>query len=626
MTASTWRSVGKLLLALGTVLALSSSGPTAATGSPRVILVLHTYGHEAAFRAAFDAGLEKAFRSAAPGSIDLYIETLEQYRFPGTDSALMRDYLRGKYARKKVDVVIAVLDPAQEFLLRYRDVLFTDVPIVSFLMNRPSSNPDVAMTTVWVGYQFREVADLALKLHPEARRIVVVDGALGNPGDVQQEVTSQLKGMDPRVSLDYLRDLPLDHLLARIHALGSDAVILFLRQFIRTPQQSMDQLQALDEIAKVAPVPIYGVSEALIGHGIVGGYLAAPEADGTMVAQAALEIANGQLAESIAPTRGISLPIFDWRQVERWGIREADLPSDSTILMRPTTFWDEYKRYIVGAFSLTLAQTALIGALLVHRARRRRAEYALRDGEAELRKSYERTQDLAGRLIASQEDERRRIARDLHDELGQKLALLSIDIELLGRGSGGPVNHVADRLRAVSQRAGDLAGDVHRLSYQLHPTKLEALGLVASAQAFCRDISRQHDIRVEFRSADMPRHVPAEIGLCLFRIVQEALHNVVRHSGTKEASVRLAAGPGVLHLHIADRGKGFDVAEDHRGLGLVSMRERVLFLNGTIAIRSAPGRGTRIAVHVPVAGQLVTTDALAAERSADVVAIDTSGS
>jgi two-component system, NarL family, sensor histidine kinase UhpB len=82
----------------------------------------------------------------------------------------------------------------------------------------------------------------------------------------------------------------------------------------------------------------------------------------------------------------------------------------------------------------------------------------------------------------------------------------------------------------------------------------------------------------------------------------------------------------VLHLHIADRGKGFDVAEDHRGLGLVSMRERVLFLNGTIAIRSAPGRGTRIAVHVPVAGQLVTTDALAAERSADVVAIDRSGS
>ncbi len=441
MTASTWSPVRKLLLALGTVLALFSSGGTAVAGSPRVILVLHTYGHEAAFRAAFDAGLEKAFRVAAPGSIDLYSETLEQYRFPGTDSAaLMRDYLRGKYARKKVDVVIAVLDPAQEFLLRYRDVLFTDVPIVSFLMNRPASNPDVAMTTVWVGYQFREVADLALKLHPATRRIVVVDGALGNPGDVQQEVTNQLKGMDSRVSLDYLRDLPLDDLLARIKALGSDAVILFLRQFIRTPQQSMDQLQALAEIAKVSPVPIYGVSEALIGHGIVGGYLAAPEADGTMVAQAALEIANGQLAESIAPTRGISLPIFDWRQVERWGLKESDLPSDSAMLMRPTTFWDQYNRYIVGAVSLTLAQTALIGALLVHRARRRRAEYALRDSEAELRKSYEQTQHLAGRLIAAQEDERRRIARDLHDELGQKLALLSIDIELLGRGPNGTVN------------------------------------------------------------------------------------------------------------------------------------------------------------------------------------------
>jgi signal transduction histidine kinase len=607
MTASPWRSSRNVVLGIATALTLLLGHDTASANAPRVVLVLHTYGHEAAFRAAFDAGLEKAIRSAAAGTVDLYIETLEQYRFPGMDAVVMRDYLRAKYARKKVDVVIAVLDPAQEFLLKYRDALFTDVPIVSFLMKRPVTSPGAAMTSVWVGYQFREVTELALNLHPDRRRIVVIDGALGNPGDVQQEVESQLKGLEPKASLTYLRDLPLNDVLARVKDLDSDAIVLFIRQFIRTPQQSMDQLEALAEIARVSPAPIYGVSEALIEHGIVGGYLASPEPDGTLVAQMALDVANGQPAERVAARPGVSLPMFDWRQVERWKLDEKRLPAGSAFVMRPTRFWDQYKSYIIGAVSLTLAQTVLIGALLVQRASRRRAERGLRESEAARRQSNEKTQDLAGRLIAAQEDERRRIARDLHDELGQKLALLSIDIELLTRGGGTLAAEGCDRVRAVSQRAGELAGDVQRLSYELHPSKLEALGLVASAQGFCRDISRQYSIPVEFRHANIPKHVPPDVGLCLFRIIQEALHNVVKHSGAPTASVRLTATPGMLHLHIADRGKGFkvsprqDAGKGSTGhLGLVSMRERVLFLGGTIAIRSAPGRGVRVAVHVPV--------------------------
>jgi hypothetical protein len=196
-----------VVLGIATALTLLLGHDTASANAPRVVLVLHTYGHEAAFRAAFDAGLEKAIRSAAAGTVDLYMETLEQYRFPGMDAFVIRDYLRAKYARKKVDGVIAVLDPAQEFLLKYRDALFTDVPIVSFLMKRPVTSPGAAMTSVWVGYQFREVTELALNLHPDPRRIVVIDGALGNPGDVQQEVESQLKGLEPKASLTYLRDL-----------------------------------------------------------------------------------------------------------------------------------------------------------------------------------------------------------------------------------------------------------------------------------------------------------------------------------------------------------------------------------------------------------------------------------
>src|SRR5262249_28856475 len=156
----------------------------------------------------------------------------------------------------------------------------------------------------------------------------------------------------------------------------------------------------------------------------------------------------------------------------------------------------------------------------------------LRTSELALRSTNAEIQDLAGRLIAAQEDERARIARDLHDDMGQKLALLTIEIEQLRR-LGQLADPTVERIRQISERAAEIAGDIHRLSYQLHPTKLEALGLVPSIQSVCRDVTQQHDVQVEFRHQFVPPELDPEIALCLFRIVQESLRNVVRHSGAR---------------------------------------------------------------------------------------------
>jgi signal transduction histidine kinase len=221
--------------------------------------------------------------------------------------------------------------------------------------------------------------------------------------------------------------------------------------------------------------------------------------------------------------------------------------------------------------------------------------------ETDLRASYDRNRALAGRLIASQEIERERIARDLHDDLSQKLAVLNIDLDQLTRRLETDAPHLVEAARETSRRSAEIASDVHDLSHQLHPSRLKVLGLIQAMQGVCRDLGAQHNIAVDFTHEGVPSGVSPATSLCLYRITQEALHNVAKHSGARRASVRLSREQGVLYLQIADQGVGFKPETfDGVGLGLVSMSERVNHLGGRLVIRAAPGAGTRIGVRVPL--------------------------
>jgi len=218
----------------------------------------------------------------------------------------------------------------------------------------------------------------------------------------------------------------------------------------------------------------------------------------------------------------------------------------------------------------------------------------------DMRRSMELNRDLAGRLIASQENERQRIARELHDDLSQKIALLNIEIDQMADQIAG--DEARARLHEISMHTGAIASELHSLSHELHPSKLQLIGLAAALQTLCSDVSRQAGLNVIFTHEAVPRDIDPNVSLCLYRIAQEALHNVTRHSHAREARLHLAADGGMLTLHIADPGRGFDPrdAGRHDGLGLISMRERVSFLGGQLAIHTFPGGGTRIGVRVPV--------------------------
>jgi signal transduction histidine kinase len=220
---------------------------------------------------------------------------------------------------------------------------------------------------------------------------------------------------------------------------------------------------------------------------------------------------------------------------------------------------------------------------------------------ADLHESQSELRQLSGSLIDAQETERRRIARELHDDFSQSLALLAIQIDMLKQAPGTPAE-LTGRVDGVSKRVKALSTAIHTLSHELHPLKLEQLGLVAAVRGLCQELAENHDLRVQFESRGSIEKVPPDAALCLYRIAQEALRNVVKHSGTTTAAVGLESTGGLLVLRVSDHGRGFDPAlKDGRGgLGLLSMRERLRLVGGELAIESQPCGGTRVEARVPV--------------------------
>jgi PAS domain S-box-containing protein len=214
----------------------------------------------------------------------------------------------------------------------------------------------------------------------------------------------------------------------------------------------------------------------------------------------------------------------------------------------------------------------------------------------------EALEKVGGQLIAAQEKERSHIARELHDDICQRLAMLSLRIEKVTKAWSRGQVPVGDQLEQIWQQCSILTGDVQALSHELHPSVLDNLGLVTAIKSFCREFSEQSGATVQFLHAGIPDSLTREVSLSFFRVVQEALHNAAKYSGVKQFEVNLQGKSDGIELEIVDRGMGFDVenSKNVEGLGLVSMRERILMLNGKISVESKPNAGTRIHAYVPL--------------------------
>jgi PAS domain S-box-containing protein len=209
--------------------------------------------------------------------------------------------------------------------------------------------------------------------------------------------------------------------------------------------------------------------------------------------------------------------------------------------------------------------------------------------------------DLSGRLIDAHEQERRRLARELHDDVGQRLALMAMDVGALRERLGGVPDDLRDALMRMASEITAIGSQLHAFSHDLHPARLEQIGLTASIRTICEEISAARGMTIDFSTGEVPDGLPLQIAVCLYRIVQEALHNVVKHSRSTRASVILSATPAAVTLRVLDEGIGFNPDDGRKGtLGLVSMRERARMMRGDFAVTSGTGKGTTIDVRVPL--------------------------
>ena len=717
--------------------------PTPLPSETRQVVLLYDERLDLPGLAILDATLAQSLTSDPPGAVEIYREAMDLSRFASAEHLrLLRDYLRTKYAAKKVDVVVAVMGPALDFLLGEGGGVFPGTPIVFCGIDRREvegrSLPS-HVTGVLVKREFSPTLDIALRLHPGTRQVMFIGGTSEFDVRLVEQARREFRPYEGRLTFTYQTALPLREVLARLANLPPHTVVLYSTLFRDGAGEAFVPHEVAERISAAATAPVYGFLDQFMGRGIVGGHLYSLAAHGEQAAGLARHIlAGGQPSDLPLRESGAGVAVFDWRQLRRWNISESLLPSGSSILFRQVSAWHQYRPEIAGAIVVVGLQTALIGTLLLQRARRRRVETALRDSQqryslaaaagsvgvwdwnfetnelfvdpglksllgfddreistrpddwgsrvhpqdlavasagvkncvdgitdtyeiehrmlhkdgsvkwmlsrgtalrsankslrrlvgtkvditerklaeegirehqAILEASHREIQDLAGRLIRSQDLERARIARDLHDDLSQQIAGLSIELSSVKRqvsalaGAGA----LPDEVGALQQRTMGLAQNIRHLSHDLHPSVLQHAGLVAALAAHCAQIERHQPMIVSFAAdGDFASITPAA-ALCLYRVAQEALRNVVTHAKAPHAEARLVRTGDVAELVVADDGRGFEIAEGLRssGLGLVSINERVRLAGGTVSIVTELNKGTRMCVRIPANGHRV---------------------
>jgi len=489
-----------------------------------------------------------------------------------------------------------------DFLIKYRDELFPDVPMVFQMASRAQFLEKAAAVNaagVVSDNNQRRSMDLALRFHPGTERVFVINGTPEKDKTVETFLRQQFKQFETRVKFTYLTDLRLDDLLAQVKSIPERSIMFYSRQDYDEPGLRLSLTDVLSLIASTAKVPIY-VSGAYVGYGAVGGYIVNAYQCGMEAGQLAVRILNGAQPKDLPVVEVASIPSFDWRQLQNWNIREDGLPPHSIVRFKELSLWESYRWQIIGAISLCMIETILISGLLVQRTQRSRMQKGLRQSETALRESYSRIQDLAGRLIEARDQERQHIAREIHDDLTQRVAAIGIGLSALRRKFPEADVAVRDRISFVLEQVTGLNEWIRRLSHELHPSILEHTGLVPSLREYCKELTNQQDIEVSLDIHEGLGSIDTNLSLCLYRVAQESLHNIAKHAGTRSAEIRLARQDDALNLTVTDHGVGFDPKIAGCGLGLMSMEERVKLLHGTFQVKTGLGAGTEITVRIPL--------------------------
>ena len=697
------------------LLAFAAGNATAA--EPKRVLLLHSFGSNFQAEDAFAGYLRTDLAEKLAYPLDRYEVSLEIARFPdGERDEAFEGYLRSLFATHPPDLIITMVSPAARFIQRHRRDLFSSTPVIFAALDaRAIRNGTLTPndTAVAVSIDLKAVIENILRTLPKTTTLAVVIGDLPIEKFWVNEFLQAVRPFENRVKPVFMNDLSLGEIQKRVAALPPASAIYFGDLVVDAQGVPHRQEEVLARLHAVANAPIFGQYDYQLGGGIVGGPLLSVHTLSRKTAEVAAQILRGAPPGDIkTPLQKLGEPEFDWRELRRWEVADANLPPNSAVRFREPTLWEQYKWYILAAASLSGVGAILIAGLLLNWMWLRRALARLRTSEegmslaataaklrfwvwdiprdevrasesdwssgnwysahpvhfdhfidvvhpddraslrrairgalegdgqyeteyrvmspdstvhwiaargriefdqngkprqlraisidiTERRRAEDEARDLNGRLITVHEDERARLAHALHDDVTQRLALLAINAGRKEKGLGDTI--AGQAMRSIRHDLIQLSEDVHALSYALHPAILEDLGLIEALKAECARFGAVEGIPTSFRADDVDEPTPA-LSLCLYRVAQEALRNVARHSSATSVEVELRAVGGGLELVVQDNGVGFDpTRKQHRpSLGLAGMRQRLSLVDGELLIDSAPGSGTRIVARAPL--------------------------
>lgn len=586
----------RLLLA-GSALAAAALGAglaprVRAQPAPRRVLIVHSFGRSIAPYDAVIAAFRTELAARSRAAIRFQEAALDAtHPLAADEQAAFVAYLRARFTQPAPDLVVSSAGPAAQFLASHREQMFAGVPILFTAIDervvaRLALRAGDAVVAVRI--DLLRAVDAMLRVLPRTRTIAVVTGATPLERYWRAELQREAAPLASRVDFVWFDALSLEQMRARVAALAADSAVFYGLLVVDAAGVPHERLEALTALRQVATVPIFSLFEGELGLGVVGG----PYVSQTRMGREAALLALRSLAGAAPPAAPavvidtMDRVAYDQRELRRWRIDPARLPPGSELRFAPPPPWVEYREELAAVAAVIVLQAALIAALLLQRARRRRAEDAART--------------LGGRLITAYDDEGRRIARELHDDVTQRLAGASIELATLPRLADPGARAAMEQ--AIGTELASLSRDVHALAYRLHPSVLDDLGLVEALRVECERIGRRGAALVAFDAGAAADAVRGERALCLFRVAQEALRNAARHARATriDAGLRGTADGGV-ELSVADDGCGFDplAARERASLGLASMRERVALLGGRLEIDSRRGAGTRVVAWLP---------------------------
>ncbi len=362
--------------------------------NPKRILVLYSYGYSLPSYRKFNSGFVSVMEKAGVKYGDLFFEYLDLPQMRDTErKQALADILRHKYAEISLDLIITIHAPATLFLQNEAKDIFPHVPTISWIMQERFKQ-DYAGNghlQIFAGLDVQGTLKRALELFPETRRVLFVSGTFQIDAETEREARSIFSHWESELQFEYTSHLSVEETLERVANLPPQSIVIYWNVIRDKTGRIFNQTDVGRMVAMSANAPVFCLFDTLLGFGMVGGSLQSYELGGTRIGNLALDVLNGRinLTEQNEQLVLNSVPMFDWKQLERWGADPSKLPKGSIFVNRPQSIWDQYRWYVVSSLIILMVQSSLIVGLLIHRSHRKSAEKSLRRAEHKYRNIFE---------------------------------------------------------------------------------------------------------------------------------------------------------------------------------------------------------------------------------------------